>query len=127
MTTVVKRTETSMSLAEHRHDVLQAVGWQVRTTVWSPPTDVYETEDEFVIRMEVAGMRESDFEVTYEDRLIVIKGNRPDIQERRAYHQMEIRFGKFSTAVGLPIPVDVDAARAEYQDGLLTIILPKTK
>jgi len=116
-----------MSLAEHRHDVLQAVGWQVRTTVWSPPTDVYETEDEFVIRMEVAGMRESDFEVTYEDRLIVIKGNRPDIQERRAYHQMEIRFGKFSTAVGLPIPVDVDAARAEYQDGLLTIILPKTK
>ena len=40
---------------------------------------------------------------------------------------MEIRFGRFSTSVGLPGPVDVDASRAEYEDGFLTVTLPKAK
>jgi HSP20 family protein len=57
----------------------------------------------------------------------LISGNRPDIPERRAYHQMEIRFGKFATAIGLPGPVDIDHAVAQYADGFLTISLPKSK
>ena len=127
MSTVVKKTGASISLAERRRDVLHTIGWQVRSSVWSPPTDVYENDDEYIVRVEVAGMRESDFEVALEDGMLVITGARPDIQERRAYHQMEIRFGRFSTAVGLPGPVNVEASRAEYSNGFLTIVLPKTK
>ncbi len=127
MATIIRRTDSSISLTERKRDLLGAVSWQVqvRSSVWRPPTDVYETENDYVVRVEVAGMREGEFEVTLEDGFLVITGSRPDVQERRAYHQMEIRFGRFSTAVGLPGRVDVENSRAEYLDGFLTVILPK--
>jgi len=76
--------------------------------------------------VEIAGMREDDFEVLVENDTLLISGSRPDYTERRAYQQMEIRFGKFSTAVSLPGPVNVEQAHAEYKDGFLTIIIPKS-
>ncbi|MEW5940300.1 MAG: Hsp20/alpha crystallin family protein [Chloroflexota bacterium] len=129
MPTVIRRTDNSISLAERRRDLLHAVTWQVqvRSSAWSPPTDVYETDAEVVVRLEVAGMRDADFEVTLEDGFLVISGSRPDVQERRAYHQMEIRFGRFSVTVALPGPVNVERSRAEYLDGFLTVVLPKAK
>lgn len=125
MPTIIRKT--SPVLTELRREILQSVSWQVRSNVWSPPTDVYENDGDFVARVEIAGMREEDFEVTVENDVLLITGHRPDRPQRRAYHQMEIRFGKFATAIGLPGPVDVDSARAEYQDGFLTVILPKVK
>lgn len=127
MPTVIRRSESSLSLTERRRDLIHAVEWTVRSSTWSPPTDMYETDDEYIVRVELAGMRESDFEVILEDGFLVISGSRPDLPERRAYHQMEIRFGRFSTAVGMPGPVDVDASRAEYTDGFLIVSLPKLK
>jgi HSP20 family protein len=114
---------------ETRREVLHSVGWQVqvRAGVWSPPTDVYETEKNYVVRVEIAGMRENDFEITVEEKLLTIGGSRPDIPERRAYQQMEIRFGKFETAVGLPGPIDLEASLADYTEGFLTVTLPKAK
>jgi len=114
---------------ESRREVLHAVGWQVqvRAGAWSPPTDVYETENEYVVRVEIAGMREEEFEITVENNFLMISGNRPDIPERRAYQQMEIRFGKFETVVGVPGPIDLDSSRADYAEGFLTIKLPKAK
>jgi HSP20 family protein len=103
------------------------VGWQVMQSIWSPPTDVYETEKEYVVRVEIAGMRESDFEVTFENGFLFINGVRPDISERRAYHQMEIRFGKFSTTLAVPGPVDLDHSEAQYKDGFMTVVLLKAK
>ncbi len=125
MPTVVRRSP--VNLLEARREVLHAVSWQVQSSIWSPPTDVYETDDAYAVRVEIAGMREDDFEVAMENNVLLISGNRPDIPERRAYHQMEIRFGKFATAIGLPSPVDVDHAIARYADGFLTITLPKSK
>jgi HSP20 family protein len=127
MSTVIRKSETSVSLTEKRRDLVHAVSWTVRSSAWSPPTDVYEADDAYILRVELAGMRESDFEITLEDGYLQISGTRPDIPERRAYQQMEIRFGRFSTAVGLPGPVDMNASRAEYEDGFLTVILPKIK
>lgn len=126
MTTVIRRSET-VTLTERRREIPHAVGWQVSSGVWSPPTDAYETENEYVVRVEVAGMREADFEVAFEDGLLLVNGVRPDVAERRAYHQMEIRFGKFSTAVVIPGPVDLDHSEAGYTDGFLTVKLPKAK
>lgn len=117
-------TRTSI---ENRANILQAIGWQVNihSYTWSPPTDVYETDASFVVRVEVAGMRESDFTIDVKNNYLVIGGTRVDAQERRAYHQMEIRFGEFSTGVELPTGVNVDKAEAEYEDGFLTVVLPK--
>lgn len=127
MVTVIRKSEASISLTDRRRDIIHAVSWTVRSSAWSPPTDVYETEDAYVVRVEVAGMREADFEIMLENDFLQISGTRPDIPERRAYQQMEIRFGRFFTAVGLPSSVDIDASRAEYDDGFLTVVLPKIK
>jgi HSP20 family protein len=86
---------------------------------------VYETEENHVIKIEVAGMRDEDFEVAVEENTLMISGYRTDLNERRAYHQMEIRFGKFEIAVGIPLTVDMERATAEYRDGFLMIMLPK--
>lgn len=120
----VKRKPNAV-IMETRRETLHAVSWQVRSNVWSPPTDEYETETTYVVRVEIAGMREEDFEVLLENDTLLISGSRSDVPDRRAYQQMEIRFGKFATSVNIPGPVDVDQAHAEYKDGFLTVVLPK--
>jgi HSP20 family protein len=108
---------------------MQATSWHVgiRSYAWSPPTDVYETEASFIVRVEVAGMSESDFTIEVDGRLLVVSGVRADSQERRAYQQMEIRFGEFSTSLELPPGVDTQHAEADYKDGFLEIVFPKIK
>ncbi|MBI2759526.1 MAG: Hsp20/alpha crystallin family protein [Chloroflexi bacterium] len=125
MPTVIRRSE--ITLTEKRREILHAVGWQVMPNLWSPPTDIFETEKAYIVRVEVAGMRDADFEITLEDGNLFINGIRPDVPERRAYHQMEIRFGKFSTVIAIPGPVDLEKSEAEYKDGFLSVTLPKQK
>jgi HSP20 family protein len=123
MPTIVRKTFST--LTESRREVRHTVSWHVRSTTWSPPTDVYETEENYVIKVEVAGMRDDDFEVEFEDNTLLIRGQRSDRNEKRAYHQMEIRFGRFEIAVEIPVVVDIEKALAEYKDGFLIIMLPK--
>jgi len=125
MPTIVRKS--ALSVMENRREILHAVSWQVHSSVWSPPTDLFESDDAIVVRVEIAGMREEDFEVALENNALVIGGARADLPDRRAYYQMEIRFGKFSTSVALPAAVNEEAARAEYKDGFLTVTLPKAK
>jgi HSP20 family protein len=103
-------------------------GWLLnrRTHVWRPPTDVYETEDQIVVQVEIAGVRQADFAVTLDDRRLTVSGVRHDPSaERRAYHQLEVHVGEFCTEVDLPGPVDDAAIEAEYSDGFLRVILPR--
>ena len=108
---------------------LHAIGWQVgiHSYAWSPPTDVYETDASFVVRLEVAGMRQSDFSIDVENNFLVISGARSESPERRTYRQMEIRFGEFSTAMEIPAGADVSKTQADYEDGFLNIVMPKIK
>ncbi|HEX8993602.1 MAG TPA: Hsp20/alpha crystallin family protein [Anaerolineales bacterium] len=127
MPTVIRRTET-VAVTDKRREVSRTVGWQVTTGAWSPPTDVFETESDYLVRVEVAGVRETDLEISFQDGILVIAGTRSDVPAgRRAYHQMEIHFGKFSAAVGVPGPIDLDKAVAEYRDGFLLVRMPKAK
>ena len=123
MPTVIRKSFST--LTESRREIIHAISWQVSTNVWRPPTDVYETADGFVVKVEVAGMREEDFEVAIEDNILLISGTRPALNERCAYYQMEIRSGKFEIALEIPAPVRVDMSVAEYRDGFLMIHLPK--
>jgi HSP20 family protein len=115
------------TMLETRREIFHAINWHIRSTIWSPPTDLYETNESFVVRVEIAGMKEDDFEVAVENNVLMISGHRADLNERRAYHQMEIRFGKFEIAVEIPVPVNADGTVAEYRDGFLLIQLPKSK
>ncbi|HTP03366.1 MAG TPA: Hsp20/alpha crystallin family protein [Anaerolineales bacterium] len=125
MPTVIRKTET-VTLTDKRKEVSRTVGWQV-TSLWSPPTDVYETEAEYVVKVEIAGIQDTDLEISFENGILNVSGVRPDVTERRAYHQMEIHFGKFSTSIGIPGPVDLDSSVAEYKDGILSVRMPKAK
>jgi len=123
MPTIVRRSIPA--IIETRREIFRAVSWQVSSGGWNPPTDVYETEDGFVVRVEIAGMKDADFEVAIENQVLMISGNRSELNERRAYHQMEIRFGKFEIAVEIPVPVEIERSVAEYKDGFLVVQLPK--
>jgi len=116
-------------LSEISFSGLHAIGWQVgiHSYAWSPPTDVFETDASFIVRLEVAGMRQSDFSIDVENNFLIISGMRSEPPDRRTYHQMEIRFGEFSTAIEIPAGADVSKTQADYEDGFLNIVLPKIK
>ncbi len=99
----------------------------MKPLMWQPPTDVFESEDSVVVRVEIAGMLEEDFTVELDGRNLTVRGSRSDPPERRAYHQMEIRFGDFLVEIELPISVSMDNAVAGYSNGFLVIRLPKSK
>ncbi len=104
------------------------VNWQLTTCTqgWHLPTDIFETEDNIMIKIEIPGMDEHDFKIFAEPLSLVVNGTRRDNCEvLRAYHQMEIRYGEFYLNIGLPLPVIVDKVSANYQNGLLLITLPK--
>lgn len=123
MPAIIRKTFPVM--IESRREIVHSINWRVRSSVWAPPTDVYETEDAFVVRTEIAGMRDDDFEVALDDGLLTISGVRPDLNERRAYHQMEIWFGRFEIVVEVSAPVDLESSSAEYKDGFLMVNLHK--
>ena len=103
------------------------VNWRVpaRPYVWQPPTDLFETDEALVVRVEIAGMSEDDFSIQLEGRSLSIHGFRSDHSERRAYHQMEIRFGEFFVEIELPALILAEKIEATYGSGFLRIVLPK--
>jgi HSP20 family protein len=93
--------------------------------LWRPPTDVYETRDSIVVKVEVAGMVEDDFAITFAERTLVVAGVRHDPSAKLGYHQMEIAYGEFRTEVYIPETIDPDSIEASYKDGFLVVVLPK--
>lgn len=97
-----------------------------RHCLWCPPTDVYETADAAVVRVEIAGVQKDAFEISFVDNVLTITGVRRDREtEQRAYQQMEIWSGPFRTQAHIPWRVDVEAVEAHYADGFLVVRLPK--
>lgn len=94
---------------------------------WQPPADVYETEQAFVVRVELAGMREAEIAITLDDRGLRIEGQRPERHDARplGYHQVGINYGAFAIEVFLGRPFDYDRVSAHYDDGFLIVELPK--
>ena len=94
---------------------------------WTPNTDVYETPDQIVVRMEVAGVEAGSLELTLTERLLVVRGSRPDPCRvgRCQFRQMEIDYGAFERRIVVPCAVDGAQARAVLGNGFLQIDLPK--
>jgi len=108
-------------------DPMRSSGWRLRkrSPQWRPPTDVLETESEFLVVVEIAGMRGLDISATFDKGLLSIQGLRTDTGGLKAYHQMEIAYGEFLTEVRLPSRVEADKIEATYSDGFLRVVLPK--
>lgn len=101
---------------------------------WLPKADVYETENELVVRVEVAGMQRESLNVTLsaDRRILSLRGTRSerhvDQRDKIRYHQLEVYFGSFERDILLPrdAAVDPDGLTATYREGFLVVTLPKT-
>lgn len=95
---------------------------------WSPPMDVYETNDAIVLIAELPGLARDDVEIRIDQNSLVLQGERKfskDVKEEN-YHRIERHFGAFSRTLPLPPAVDTEAVTAELRNGVLEITLPKT-
>lgn len=91
--------------------------------------DVYQTNDEIVIKSTIAGVKPEDLDVTINNDMVTIKGKREDSQEVKEdnYFYQECYWGGFSRSIILPVEVKADQAKAQLKNGVLTIRLPKAK
>ena len=96
---------------------------------WTPSIDVSETKDNVVVRAELPGMKREEIELTLHEGTLSISGERKteNKYEDSEIHRSERFFGRFQRSIGLPSPVNADKVKAQYQDGVLTITLPKTE
>ena len=94
-----------------------------------PPMDIYETQDNLVVVLEVAGVRPEEIRVTFEKDLLSISGARKETlpAPKTRLHQMEIDYGDFQRTLHIPFPVKTDAIKANYRQGFLIITVPKMK
>lgn len=94
-----------------------------------PPVDIYQTDAEVVVLMEIAGIPEEEIQIRAEGRTMLISGERKPLPgpRGRQYSQMEIPSGAFQREVLLPASVNPDAAKVSYHGGILSIVFPKAE
>ncbi len=98
-------------------------------SVFNPSIDVVDSGKEIKVTVELAGMDEKDIEVSLTKDTLTIRGEKRDETEEKeaSYHRMERVYGFFTRTIALPVEVNVDAAKADYRNGVLTINIPKTE
>jgi HSP20 family protein len=96
---------------------------------WSPPVDIYETDDALVMKAELPGFGKDDIHIELKDHTLVIKGERKreDEVKEGSYHRTERVYGAFQRSFMLPTTVDQEKVKAAYKDGVLELRLPKVQ
>lgn len=96
---------------------------------WSPALDVHDDKDTFTVTLEAPGLNKEDFEISWHNGVLSIAGERREEKEaeERNYFRRERSFGRFSRSVSLPADVQADKISAAYQNGILSVTLPKAE
>jgi HSP20 family protein len=96
---------------------------------WTPPVDLYETANEFVLTAELPGLSRDQIEIHVEEFRVVVRGARTAVPggdiSCEQFHRVERGHGRFSRAFTLPEPIEVEHVLADLKDGVLTITIPK--
>ena len=97
--------------------------------VFAPVVDVYETDQELVVKAELPGVKKENVEVSIRDNALYIRGEKKEEREEKtkAYHRVERVYGRFERVLPLPTDVKVESAKAEFKDGVLEIRIPKAE
>ena len=96
---------------------------------WVPPCDIYETDKEIVLKMELPEMKKDDVKVTLENNVLTLRGERKfeGKVDRDNYHRVERNYGEFLRSFALPTFIETKNILAEFKDGVLTVTLPKNE
>lgn len=96
-------------------------------TTWAPAVDIYETENELVIKADLPEVAEKDIDVQVENNMLTIRGERKFEQNVKEdnYLRVERAYGSFSRSFSLPNTVNTEAIQANYKEGVLKVVLPK--
>jgi len=94
---------------------------------WAPTVDIYESKDQIVLEAELPGMNREDFELTVENNVLTLRGERrfEKKDESDNYHRVERSYGSFSRSFTLPQTVLTENVSAEYKNGVLRVVLQK--
>ena len=94
-----------------------------------PAVDLYQTDDEVVVKASLPGMKSDDVQISITGDMLTLKGEfkQNDEKKEKAYHLREQRYGAFERTFALPTEVTADKAKAEFENGILTITLPKAE
>ena len=97
---------------------------------WSAPAiDMYQTDDEIVVKASLPGVKADEVQINITGEILTLKGETKQVEEKKdkAWHMREQRWGAFERAIALPTEVVADKAKAEFENGILTISLPKAE
>jgi HSP20 family protein len=96
---------------------------------WLPSLDVAETKDSYVVKAEIPGADPKDIDISLSDGMLTIKGEKKEEKEEKEenYHLVERTYGAFVRSIQLPGEVQRDKIKAEYKNGILKVILPKSE
>lgn len=100
---------------------------ELSASTWAPAVDIFETESELMMTVEVPGIDEKDIEIKIEDNTLTLKGERKFEKETKKenYHRIERSYGSFYRAFTLPNSIDPDKIQAEHENGVLKITMAK--
>jgi HSP20 family protein len=107
--------------AKHQMKMKTSLGWE-------PPMDVFETDTEFVVVMDIAGMDRRDISAFTDGRILRISGVRKEMcpEGKKQFHSMEIQVGPFQRLIPVPVPVEAESVSTHYANGLLEVRLKKS-
>jgi HSP20 family protein len=96
-------------------------------TTWAPAVDIYETENELVVKADLPDVNEKDIDVRVENNTLTVRGERKfqEKSEKDNFLRVERTYGAFSRSFSLPNTVNNEAIQADYKNGVLTVTLPK--
>ena len=98
-------------------------------TAWAPALDISERKDAYLVTVELPGLKPEDLDITMEDGLLTIQGERQFTQEssEQQFHRVERRYGAFRRSITLPAHVTAEGIQASFEDGVLQILVPKAE
>jgi HSP20 family protein len=102
-------------------------GTEAALTTWAPAVDIYETENELVLKADLPDVNEKDLDVRVENNMLTVRGERKfeNTVKEDKYLRVERSYGSFSRSFSLPSTVDTEKIHADYKNGVLSVQLPK--